>query len=154
MFNLFKPNTAVATRRGKNTPPVALPRPKPASLRSTNRTLAQQLGVRPDVSKEADKLEKIIQKKKEADAPPAVRLPVPTAIQVMSPDPIRDSYLERAKTTQATEIKPVPMAPVPVVKDSATVQQYADALLADKATLDQTAKSVPSLMDQLKNFGG
>lgn len=149
MFNLFNPKTAVATRRGKNTPPVALPRPKPASLRSTKRTLAQQLGVRPDVSKEADKLEKIIQKKKDADAPPAVRLPVPTAIQVMAPDPIRDSYLERAKTAQPEAIKPVP-----VVKDADTIQQYADALLADKATLDQTARSVPSLMDQLKNFGG
>jgi len=149
MFNLFDPKTAVATRIGKNTPPVALPRPKPASLRSTKRTLAQQLGVRPDVSKEADKLEKIIQKKKEADAPPAVRLPVPTAIQVMAPDPIRDSYLERAKTAQPKEIKPVNIA----VKDEATIQQYADALLANKNTMDQTAP-VPSLMDQLKNFGG
>jgi hypothetical protein len=149
MFNLFDPKTAVSTRRGKNTLPVALPRPKPVSLRATKRTLAQQLGVRPDVSKEADKLEKIIQKKKEADAPPAVRLPVPTAIQVMAPDPIRDSYLERAKTAQPKEIKPVP-----AVKDTATIQQYADALLTNKVTLDQTAKTTPSLMDQLKNFGG
>lgn len=150
MFSL-RPNQPTQ-RRGKTTPPQALPKPRPASLKSTKRTLAQQLGIRKDCSAEADKLERRAIKQKKQEQGPAVRLPVPKAIQVLGPDPIRDAYLERGKSeTKKPETKPTE----PIAED---VQAVINDLSNDMHALNQNLDDIPqnvrpsSLLDQLKNF--
>jgi len=155
MFTL-RPNQPTQ-RRGKSSPPPQLPKPRPASLRSTKRTLAQQLGVRPDVSAAADKLEQTQEKQKEKERGPAKRLPVPKAIQIMGNDPIRDAYLERGNLKKDTIVTTTPKDTSDTTPDE--LQDYVNNLSSDTHSLN-LAPDVPpqdiqsgSLMDQLKNFG-
>jgi hypothetical protein len=154
MFKL-RPNQPTQ-RRGKSSPPPQLPKPRPASLRSTKRTLAQQLGVRPNVSAAADKLEQTQEKQKEKDRGPTNRLPVPKAIQIMGADPIRDAYLERGNLKK-DNITQTPKDATNTTPDE--LQDYVNNLASDTHSLNLAPDGLPqdiqsgSFMDQLKNFG-
>ena len=135
-------------KKGKRSAPPELPRPKPASLRSSKRTLAQQLNIRPDVSKEADKLEQKEIKQKEKEAMPKKLLPVPKAIQVVGQDAIRDAYLDRGGIKKAevqTTKKPQPI--------NTEAKEYADLIANSEKVMDQTITDSPSFLNQLKAFG-
>jgi hypothetical protein len=132
--------------KGKRVPPPPPAPRKPASLKSSNRTLAQRLNIRPDVSKIADELERVEKKKKEDEAPPKRLLPVPKAIQITGKDPLRDLYLEQAglkKEEVIVKTKPATNTP----------QEYADLLQHVDKIPDQALDAHPSFVDQLKGLG-
>lgn len=136
------------TKKGKKAPPPAPPKRKPASLRSSKKTLAQQLNIRPDVSKDADNLERAEKKKKESEAMPTKLLPVPKAVQITGDDALRDLYLEQHGIKKET-IKGTADTPA---KDK-LAQEQAAVLQNIEPPLDQTIpKTTNSLMDRLKSF--
>ena len=99
-----KPNVVIQSKRRATQPVTKLPKARPASLAVGKKTLAQSLGVRPNTQELANKLEQVVEKKKEERAGPAKRLPVPKAINIMSDDPIRDYYLERGKSENPDDV--------------------------------------------------
>jgi hypothetical protein len=149
MLDLHPGAPKIVKRKGKIIPPPAPPKIKPASLRSSKNTLARKLNIRPDVAKEADKLEVVEKKKKEMEAMPPTRLPVPKAIQVVGQDATRDFYLERGGIKKA-EVLAKPQ----LTKIDKDAQEYSELLANIDKPLDQSipTKTTGSFIDQLKHF--
>ncbi len=99
-----KPSVVIQGKRNPQKPITKLPKPKPASLAVGKKTLAQSLGVRENTQELADKLEKVVEKKKEKSAGPAKRLPIPRAIDIMADDPVRDFYLARGEAENPDDV--------------------------------------------------